>query len=156
MATDPFSTSGAQVVQGDPVQALAAQVNRLVEKQLYAPAPGQLTRDLAASALVLMQTIAIAAAVTDPLAADQVGVLTQALKDPVNYVAPRVTQITQALAIYGDQLGLAPAKTGITQRDPRFTRKWDGWMWTGAIALGLTAALGASRIAKRLARPRAA
>ena len=153
---DPFVPSG-QAVQGDPVIALAAQVNRVLQQELYAPGPGQLSRDLASSAIVLMQTIAIAAAITDPLAADQVGLLTQALaKDPIGYVSPRVKQITQALAIFGDQLGRPAAKVGITTRDPRFTRKWDAWMWASAIGVGLTAALGAGLVAKRLGRARAA
>jgi hypothetical protein len=150
----PFISSGA-VISGDPVVALAAQVNRILERELYAPAPGQLSRDLAASAIVLMQTISIAAAVHDPMAAEQVGELTQALKDPVPYVSSRVAQMARALAIYGDQLGKPPAKEGITKRDPRFGRKWDGWMWASAIGGLGVAALGAGLAAKRLATRRA-
>lgn len=153
---DPFAITSGQAVSGDPVVALAAQVNRILERPLYAPAPGALSRDLAASAIVLLQTIAIAAAVTDPHAAEQVNVLTQALRDPITYVSPRVKQITRALSIYGDQLGRPPAEVGITERDPRFARKWDGWMWASAIGGLGTLALAASRIAKRLGRQRTA
>lgn len=157
MATDPFNTSGGVAIQGDPVQALAAQVNRITKAELYAPAPGQISRDLASSALVLMQTIAIAAAINDPYAVDQLNAITAAMKqDPIGYVRPRVVQITQALAVYGDSLGLPPAKAGITQKDPRFGIKWDGWMYTGAIAAGLTALIAVTATAKRLATRRAA
>lgn len=152
----PFTTGGGVAIQGDPVQALAAQVNRLTKQNLYAPAPGQLTRDLASSALVLMQTIAIAAAIRDPYAVDQLNTLTAALaQDPVGYVSSHVVQITQALAVYGDQLKLPPAKAGITKADPRFGIKWDAWMYTGAIAGGLASLIGAVTLAKRLSRSRA-
>lgn len=149
---DPFHTSSGVAVQGDPVVALAAQVNRINGKAQFAPAPGQLSVDLALAALVIMQTITIAAAVSDPLAVDQLNAITAAFKsNPVGYVAPRITQITQAIAIYGDTLGIPPAKIGITQKDPRFSIKWDGWMWVGALAAGATALLGAVVGARRLA-----
>lgn len=152
MAEDPFAKQSGMVIWGDPVIALAAQVNRLTESQLYSPAPGQLSRDLASSAIMLMQTIAIAAALTDPGATDEVNALTQAMKDPVPYVAPRVPQITRALAIYGDRLGRSPAQVGITKRDPRFSHKWDTWMWLSVVGAASITAIGAMVAAKRLAR----
>lgn len=149
---DPFQSSGGVTIQGDPIQALAAQVNRITRQTTFTPAPGQLTRDLATSAIVLMQGIALAAAPSDPYAAQQATELAQAIRNPTDYVSARVTQITQALAVYGDAKGLPPAKVGITRRDPRFAVKWDGWMWAGALAAGLSVAIGAATLARRLGR----
>jgi len=155
--TNPFTTGGGVAIEGDPVQALAAQVNRINKTALYAPAPGALTRDLASAALLLMQTIAIAAAVSDPYATDQLTELTAAMQnDPVGYVSARIVPITQALAVYGDRLGLPPASVGITKKDPRFKIKWDGWMYTSAIAASLTALIAVTSAAKYLATRRRA
>lgn len=148
-------------IQGDPMVALVAQLNRFRTRQkLTQPLPelplvaGPITNEIAIEAITLLQARALSA-IEDPLAAASANELTIALRQPIQYVAPRVSSIAQMLALFGDSLGLPPAKAGITRADPRFVKTWDVWMWASVLgSVGLASilvAFGARRLRARAA-----
>ncbi len=133
-------------VSGDPNVALIAQLNRFRKSAKQAEYPlitnQAIPLGAAIDTITLLQTRAIAATLQDPNAGEVVKELTIALGNPLAYVSPRATMLAQQLALYGDSLGLTPAKVGITRSDPNFHPKWDAWMYLSVLgALGIGAML---------------
>lgn len=146
----------AQVIQGDPVQALIAQLNRFASVDNVAPFTSNvLDTNVSLRALNLLRRQAeTAKAGGDPSAQDLLNELSQPLTimDPRSYISARIAQTTHILANYGDSLKLPTAKVGITTRDPRFQKKWGPWKWALAIAGIGAATIGAGIAAQRITR----
>lgn len=123
----------AVAVQGDPVVALIAQVNRFVGKSRgvgSVPFPLASSLDdsfigtkLATSAIIIaLQRIDAAPLMLQDHKHKRQ--LSDALTNPVPYVRAHLNQLTTTIAQFGDSKGLAPAAVGITKADPRFTPKF--------------------------------
>jgi len=147
-------TGIAPTVQGDPAVALIAQVNRYQKKYKqpeFPLAPGAVPVAVAALALGILQARLMAAMIRlpDPGTASELQQIAAAAGSPLSYVQPRLVEVTRALALYADTIGLPPAKVGITSSIA--VRQWGTFEWVAALSL---AALGgvAGFIALRRAR----
>ena len=153
----PVPTGIAPTIQGDPAVALIAQVNRYQQKYKqpeFPLAPGAVPIAVAALALGILQARLMAAMIQlpDPGTASELQQIAAAAGSPLSYVQPRLTEVTRALALYGDMIGLPPAKIGITSSAA--VKQWSAFEW--AVALSLSALGGAGTFfAWRRARTRA-
>jgi hypothetical protein len=102
---------GAPVI-GDPVLALAAQINRFQKAAglpLVAATPGAVTLDIASRALALklqQLTAALAANPGDAATASQIQAIIAAQGNPIPYVQANLAALTQQLQAFADaQLG---------------------------------------------------
>ena len=145
----------ASTVSGDPTIALIAQVNRFrrsagqPERQLVAM---PITADLA-NEVINIERARVSKAYTvvkDPQVLLMIKALDAAMANPVAYVAPRATSLTQSIALYGDALGLPPASVGITTVSTAFG--WSGLRWAMTLAfVGIASFLGFRAYQKRRA-----
>lgn len=138
MSADIKTQGIAPSIAGDLTAALIAQVNRFQAKYGAPGFPlmtGAVPIEVAVLALGLMQARLSAAIIRlpDPGTAQELAQIAAAASNPVAYVQPRLVEIIRTLALYGDSLGLPPAKVGVTSIYGM--RLWDRWQW--AFALGL-------------------
>jgi len=140
------------MVQGDPVVALIAQLNRFAGKQVtlssgkkatyvkapFALATGKITDAIATSAaMILVDRFQDAPLETyDQTSVDWA--IAGLAGDTVAFVTGNLATITVAISQFGDKLGLEPAKVGITKRDPRFqpNTPWGIIALLGALTIG--------------------
>ncbi len=129
-------------ISGSPLVAFYAQLNRFRKHAGQAEFPlaaGTITPDAAYTALLLLQARLVSGLVSlpDPAVLQEQQKLEAAMRDAVGYVSPRLVEVTQTLAIYGDLIGLPVAKVGITTSALRKKPN-------PAVILGLLALLGLS------------
>lgn len=151
---DPSGTGVGPAIQGDPTIALLAQLNRFAGKEI-APAPGAAARHYVSAPFALdptalnnRATTAAASILIDryqyaPINGYDKGSASWAIngsEDPDKFVPANLETITAVIALYGDKLGLAPAVTGITTRDPRFVPTIP-WVKIGLVAIGIAVVL---------------
>ena len=143
-------------VDGNPVVALIAQLNRFAGKAFDEPGCSPpstfLKTPLPLVAVLDRQTASVAnvivthsvSCVSDATLVDfkEVRLLKEAwLRDPIGWVTSDLTGITVRIAQYADSLGLALATAGITKRDPNI--KPPPAFPVGLVFLGLIAIGGA-------------
>jgi hypothetical protein len=146
--TDPGKTGLAPGIQGDPVIALIAQLNRY-RKAKNAPelplVPGPLTPAIALEALTILRDRLNAAntRLPDPSTAKQLAEIQRLLTASIpmaylGYAFANIDLITQQLALNANAQGYAPAKAGITaDTDPTAPKPliWP-WVVAGVVVLG--------------------
>jgi hypothetical protein len=159
-ATPAIDTTGLApyTVQGDPVQALIAQLNRFAGKTLavgscraarYVSRTIPLSSGLTYEAALLAANLMYSRYDCVPISLwgdDRVRWIAKGRDgDVVGFVAQNLAEFTVTIAQLGDQLGLDPASVGITTVDPKLARRkmWPFYVG-GAIAL-----LGAFAFARR-------
>ncbi len=143
-------------VQGDPVVALIAQVNRFAGRSLkigtcgsraYVPRAFPLNGGLTdavttAAALIIHDRYAcVAVQIVNP---QKLQWAIQGISDSIAFVSQNLDEITLTLAQVGDSLGLSPANVGITTVDPKLKPKsklpyivFGGSLLVAAIVAGL-------------------
>ncbi len=127
-------------IAGSPLVAFYAQLNRYrahSQQPLFDLATPTVTPEAAVTAILLLQARLLSGLIQIPDQAAvqrEIALLDAGLKNPVGYVQPQITQVTQTLAVYGDMIGLPVASVGITTNSVKRTR------W--GLAFGLTAVLG--------------
>jgi hypothetical protein len=136
MAEDPFQQRLAKI-DGDLSAAVTAQVNRWAKPIGFPEFPlvsGTLNPAVAGFAFSLLQQRLAGTLATslDPVVVQEIVAL-QSTKDIYNYVQTHREIVVQTLALYGDHLGLPPAKVGITGK------KIPTWFFVVAIGGGLLA-----------------
>lgn len=140
------------VIQGDPVVALLAQLNRFAGKTLSPPG-GAAPRKYVSAEFTLgataFDTRAASSAVAILIDRYQYAPLTgydkskviwatSGLDDPKTFVLANLDIIVPQIALYGDSLNLPAAPVGITTRDPKFTPSvTPAQVVIGALAIGI-------------------
>lgn len=146
LCTQGYLAAGADIAEmgvspyqiaGDPVVALHAQLNRFAGKTVN---PGgkcgsrtYLRSDLPLAKTIDDQVATIALLILrdryecvpiDVWSQQKSKWVTEGLGNAVPFVTGNLAEITVTIAQIGDSLDLAPAKQGITRRDPKFTPKF--------------------------------
>lgn len=142
LGADPFATAGMAPysVQGDPIVALIAQVNRFAGKTIDTgrctgsaarTMPGNklllvpaMTLEVAIRAAQLVQARYSCVATFDMFSASKEDWVLNAIQgDTVTWANANLHEITMTIAQFGDSLGLSPAAVGITTRDEKLVPK---------------------------------
>lgn len=123
-------------IQGNPVMALIAQLNRFAKKTVNPGGKCGSRNYLPQGALPLVTTLDEKAATTanlimydrlncisDVTLLDfrKMKVVNDALTNPIPWAMANLNDITTQIAQFADSLDLAPAAVGITTRDPKMT-----------------------------------
>lgn len=137
-AVDIASTGSGSQVQGDPVVALLAQLNRFAGKELLvggskAPrvyvraafplATGNLT-DAQATAAVMILIDRYQSAPLGTYSGSKASWAINGLANAIPFVTANLEEITTTIAEFGDSLGLSPAPVGITTKAEKFKPKF--------------------------------
>lgn len=148
-------------IDGDPVTALIAQINRFAGKsvslgsacatgsKVLLQAPFRLEPVLVPKAADTAWLIASMRYSCSPLqSTDRLRWTDQGATNTWTWALNNLTELTTVIAAYGDSLGLPAASVGITTRDPKLVPKFP--YGTAALIAGL--ALGAGALYLRRAR----
>lgn len=163
----PEDTGLGPQVQGDPMIALLAQLNRFAGRTLnagvnctgckktssrrYVAAPYPLVANafnLAAATSAVMLLVDRYQYVPDSSFDKRLSDWAMSgYDDPMSFVLDNTATIVPMIAQFGDRLGLDPAEVGITERDPRIPKPFP----TGKVvaAVGVVGAVAAFVLMKR-------